>query len=68
MIMTFKIMTDVRLDKSKRFNLRENSITRGHRYKIVKQHAISFTKRSTFCNRIINDWNDLPQYVVDSSV
>ena len=31
MIMTFKIMTgSVRLYKSKLFNLRENSITRGH--------------------------------------
>ena len=38
MITTFKIMTGrVRLVKSKLFNLRENNITRGHRYKIVKQ-------------------------------
>ena len=67
MIMTFKIMTGrVRLDKSKLFDLRENSKTRGHRYKIVKKHASSFSKRSTFCNRIVNDWNGLPQYVVYS--
>ena len=68
MIMTFKIMTGrVRLDKSKLFDLRENSKTRGHRSKIVKKHASSFSKRSTFCNKIVNDWNGLPQYVVDSN-
>ena len=68
MIMTFKIMTGrVRLDKSKLFDLRENSKTRGHRYKIVKKHALSFSTRSTFCNRIVNDWNGLRQYVVDSN-
>ena len=60
MIMTFKMMTGrVRIDKSKLFNLRENSITCGHRFKIVKQHATSFTKRSTFCNRNVNDWSGL---------
>ena len=68
MIMTFKIMTGrVRLNKSELFNLRENNVTRGHRYKIFKQHATSFTKQSTFCNRIVNDWNSLPKYIVESS-
>ena len=68
MIMKFKIMTGrVRLDKSKLFDLRENSKTCGHGYKIVKKQASSSSKRSTFCNRIVNDWNGLPQYVVDSN-
>ena len=68
MIMAFKIMTGrVRLNKSELFNLRENNVTRGHRYKIFKQHATSFTKQSTFCNRIVNDWNSLPKYIVESS-
>ena len=68
MILTFKMMTArVRLDKSKLFDLRENSITRGHRYKIVEKHASSFSERLTFCNRIVNDWSGLPQYVVDSN-
>ena len=67
MIMTYKIMTGcVRVDKKQLFNLRENSTTRGHSYKIFKRHATSFNKQSTFRNRIVNDWNSLPDYIVNS--
>ena len=68
MIMAYKIMTGrVRVDKHELFNLRVNSTTRGHRYKIFKKHATSFVKQSTFCNRIVNDWNDLPQQIIEAN-
>ena len=65
--MTYKIMTGcVRVDKDQLFNLRENSTTRGHSHKIFKRHATSFNRQSTFRNRIVNDWNSLPDYVVNA--
>ena len=54
MVKAYNIMAGrVRVDKHNLFNLRVNSTTRGHRYKIFKQHAISFVKQSTFYNRSI---------------
>ena len=40
--------------------------TRGHQYKIFKQHARKLTRINSFANRIVNDWNALPSEVVES--
>ena len=34
--------------------------TRGHPYKLFKQHATKLPRTQNFSNRIINDWNQLP--------
>ena len=68
MVMADNIMTGkVRIDTHNIFNLRMNSTTHGHRYKILKQHAKSFASQSTFCNRIVNDWNDLPYHIIEAN-
>ena len=68
MVMAYNIMTGtVRIDTHNIFNLRMNSTTRGHRYKILEQHAKSFVSQSTFCNRIVNDWNDLPYHTIEAN-
>ena len=68
MVMANNNMTGrVRVDKHNLFNLRLNSTTHGHRYKIFKQHAASFVKQSTFYNRIVHDWNDLPHHISEAN-
>ena len=41
--------------------------TRGHTKKLFKHHVNWYTRSKFFSNRVINDWNSLPQFIVDSS-
>ena len=67
MIQTFKIITGVsNVDKDKYFKPAKNVGTRGHRYKLYKQQTRSFQKFNSFSNRVINEWNKLPNYVVEA--
>ena len=48
------------------FKLSVDSKVRGHAYKIVKNSfRLDFTK-NFFSNRVVDAWNELPQYVVDA--
>ena len=40
--------------------------TRGHCYKLFKQHTGSFQNQNSFSNRVINEWNKLPNHVVEA--
>jgi len=40
---------------------------RGHSQKLFKPRCRTTTRKSFFSNRIIDEWNRLPQYVIDSS-
>ena len=40
---------------------------RGHSKKLFKHHVNWYTRSKFFSNRVINDWNSLPQFIVDSS-
>ena len=41
--------------------------TRGHTMKkLFKHHTNLLTRSNFFSNRVINDWNSLPQFIVDS--
>lgn len=44
----------------------DQGITRGNDYKLFKPRADSSTKQHCFSHRVINDWNELPNYVVNS--
>ena len=43
-----------------------NSVTRGHDYRIFKQHCRTTSRLKFFTNRIVNQWNSLPQHVITS--
>ena len=43
-----------------------NSTTRGHTKKLFRHRTNSFTRSNFYSNRVINDWNSLPQFIVDS--
>ncbi len=65
MIETFKIITNIYDPDCTEgvFQLREIDTTRGHSKKIFKKNKFSMMKYS-FPNRVVNNWNDLPEWVV----
>jgi len=40
---------------------------RGHSLKLSQSRNTSWTRRTFFSQRVVADWNRLPQYVVDAS-
>ena len=42
------------------FTVANNSVTRGHDYRIFKQHCRTTSRLNFFTNRIVNQWNSLP--------
>ena len=43
-----------------------NVTTKGHKYKLFKQHATKCVRINAFSNRIVTDWNSLPKDVVEA--
>ena len=39
--------------------------TRGRNFKLYKESFNKFARTYTFSNRVINDWNSLPDYIVN---
>ena len=48
------------------FVLQENQRTRGHNKRISKERLRLNKSRNSFCQRIVNNWNQLPRWVIDS--
>lgn len=48
------------------FITRDGDQTRGHSKKIVKERCRLDKRKNSFCNRVVNNWNALPQYVIES--
>ena len=44
-----------------------NSITRGHNQRIIKQQCRLTSRLNFFTNSVINQWNSLPEYVIESA-
>ena len=59
----FKIINKVN-DVHVSLTLSNNSRTRGHPYKLVKQRSHLDLRKYFFTNRIIDRWNQLPSFVV----
>ena len=55
-----------KLDYSLFFKLSWDFKVRGHTYKIVKNSFRLDVWTNFFSNRVVNAWNELPQYVVDA--
>ena len=67
MLQAFKILKGIdRVDPGQFFVSADQSNTRGHSLKLVKQRARSSLRQYTFSQRVVNDWNALPAHVVDS--
>ena len=67
MILMYKIVKGlVRLESKELITVWEESRTRGHNYKIFKEHAAKLPRINNFSQRSVNDWNSLPIDVVNA--
>ena len=64
----FKIVNGYEdVDRNMFFKLKEGSRTRGHKAALVKEHCILDMRKYSFTQRMINEWNKLPNYCVSAS-
>ena len=54
------------LDTSDLFTTATSLTTRGHNYKLFKLQAISRVRSTFFTVQAINDWNSLPNHIVNA--
>ena len=67
MIEVFKLMKGItKVDSNKLFHVNSNSRTRGHSYKLDKSRPRLDIRKNYFSHRIVNKWNTLPTYVIES--
>ena len=63
----FKLLKVIaKLHYSLFFKLSGDSKVRGHTYKIVKNSFCLDVRKNFFSNRVMDAWNELPQYVIDA--
>ena len=64
---TYKIMNNIdKIDEKKFFKPCKEVRTRGHTMRVQKTQCKSLVRRNTFSQRVVNDWNALPDAVVTS--
>ena len=69
LVETFKILRQfLQVDLSSFFTLSPINFTRGHDYKLLKFRSKLLTRHNFFTNRVIDQWNGLPDYVVKGVV
>ena len=67
-IEVFKIMNGYEdVDRYMFFKLKEGSITRGHKTALVKEQCRLDMRKYSFSQRVINEWNKLPNDCVNAS-
>jgi hypothetical protein len=67
MIEVFKIIKGInKSDMSNWFQLANSDRTRGHKFKLVKRGSKRDIRKNFFSQRVVNDWNRLPEEVVEA--
>lgn len=67
LIETYKILTDkYDPEVSRLFTMRNESTTRGHNRKIFKKRPRLNTRKYSFCYRVVDLWNQLPEDIVEA--
>jgi len=68
MIMVFKLLTDI-YDSNIACHLVKpnNFVTTGHHLRLYKQHVHYDLRKYFFANRIVSNWNSLPDNVITSN-
>ena len=68
MIQTFKIINNMdSLPVNELFEFSETS-TRGHTKKLKKPRCIKSFRSNSFCARVIDPWNNLPQTIITAVI
>ena len=66
LIKAFKLLKGLVSYYSLFFKLSGDSKVREHTYKIVTNNFRLDVRKNFFSNRVVDAWNELPQYVVDA--
>ena len=67
MILVYQMLHGlINVDASFFFSPTTYTFTRGHNFKLFKESFTKFTRANSFSNRIINNWNSLPDYIVNA--
>ena len=67
MIEVFKIVKGLdKLEQNKFFALEGTGRTRGHRFKLSKSRSRLEIRKNFFSQRVVNQWNELPDSVVEA--
>ena len=66
MIQVFKIIHGLDRIPSDTFFEHSSANTRGHSLKLTKHRCLTKLRQDAFSQRIINDWNSLPEEVVNA--
>ena len=66
MLQVFKIITQLERIEAQNFFTPGTSYTRGHSKKLFKPRPRLDTRKNFFSLRVIDDWNSLPQHLIDS--
>ena len=67
MIQAYKIINGLeRVESGKFFKFSTNTKTRGHSKKLFKPRCRLDIRKNIFSQRIVNDWNSLPQSLVEA--
>ena len=64
MIEMFKILNVYDKDTTPLISPETHTRTRGHRHKLAKKRSSTKMRQNYFTQRIVNDWNSLPNHVV----
>ena len=67
LILLYKILNNYFSSDFHNFFSYTNTITRGQQFKLFKSFSRLKCRSDYFLNRILNDWNGLPDYVVNAS-
>ena len=68
LIEVFKIVNGYEdVDRNMFFKLKEGSRTRGHKAALVKEQCRLDMRKYSFSQRVINEWNKLPNDCVNAS-
>ena len=68
MILLYKILNNYySSDFSALYTYSNTTTTRGHQFKLFKYRSRLNCRSNYFFNRLINDWNNLPAFVVNAN-
>ena len=67
MIQVYKLKSGMeRIDPALFFHDPRSNRTRGHKWKLYKTHAQKDIRRHCFSCRVVDDWNALPEFVINA--
>ena len=64
---TEDVLPNEGLNKDMFFRIKNDSITRGHSLALVKSHSRLDIRKYTFSQRVVNDWNKLPEECINAT-